>query len=165
MTVEKTLSEVVNMCMRNERLKRLLYYTDKHALQMPKLTQDQAFTLLNNQIKIVPKVTVDPDTKPYIIISLDKFKPYPQQTTFRSVTLSIDILAAYDHWLLDDFKLRPYAIAGELDAMLNNSPVSGIGVADFLGAQQLVLNSHLGGVSLFYNIESFTDDIKQHKEF
>lgn len=157
-SVEKTLAEVVDRLMRNERLKKLLYYADKHALGLPNLNQEQTFGLLNEQIKIVPKLKVDPDTKPYIIISLDKFVPLPSQTTFRSISLSFDVLCAYDHWLLDDFKLRPYSIAGEIDGMINNSFINGSNVADFVGAQQLVLNEHLGGVSLYYNLETFFDD-------
>lgn len=160
MSVEKTLEDVVKLCMGNERLKRLLYYTTPHALGLPKLTQEQSFSLLNENIKIVPKVKVDPDVKPYIIISLDKFVPQPNQTSFRSISLSFDILCAYDHWLLDDFKLRPYSIAGEIDAMVNNSFISSAGIADFTGASQLVLNEYLGGISLYYNLETFSDDTK-----
>lgn len=164
MSVENSLAKIVTILRKNERLKRLLYYTDKHALRMPKLTQEQTYSMLNEQIKIVPKLKVDPDTKPYVIISLDKFLPHAQQTTFRSITLTFDILCAYDHWLLDDFKLRPYSIAGEIDAMINKSNISGAGTANFIGAQQLVLNEHLGGISLYYDLETFTDDIKLHRE-
>lgn len=84
------------------------------------------------------------------------------QTTFRSVQMSIDILCPFEHWQLDDFKLRPYSIAGEIDAMVNNSFISGIGVADFIGAQQLIINDNLGGISLYYNVETYGDDTKLH---
>lgn len=156
-SVEKTLGEVVSLCIQNDRLKRLLYYTDKHALGLPKLNQEQSYSLLSEQIKIVPKLKVDPDVKPYIIISLDNFTPAKNQTEFRSATLSFDILCSYDHWQLDDFKLRPYSIAGEIDGMVNNSSLDSR-IADFIGAKQLVLNEHLGGVSLYYNLETFFDD-------
>lgn len=162
MSVEKTLADVVQLLLKNERLKRLLYYTDRHALGLPKLTQEQTYSLIGNQIRIVPKLTVDFDAKPYVIISLDKFTPMENQTTFRSVQMSIDILCPFEHWQLDDFKLRPYSIAGEIDAMINNSFVSGIGVADFVGAQQLIINDNLGGISLYYNVETYGDDTKLH---
>lgn len=163
LSVEKTLEEVVGLCMHNQRLLRLLYYTDKHCLKLPALTQPQTMSMLGEQIRIVPKITVDPDTKPYLIISLDNFVPNPGQTTFRQITLSIDILCAYDHWMLEDFKLRPYSIAGELDGMINNSFITGAGLADFVGAKQLVLNEHLGGCSLYYNLETFLDDHEPQK--
>ncbi len=156
-SVEKTLEAVVRRLMSNERLKRLLYYSDPHALGLPRLTPAQSQSLLGESILIVPKIKADLDTKPYIIINLDRFVPNPGQTDFRQVLLSIDILCAYDQWNLGDFKLRPYVIAGEIDGMINNSSFSS-GVADFAGAKQLVLNEHLGGVSLYYNLETFGDD-------
>lgn len=74
-TVEKYLQDVVGVLMQNERLKRLLYYTDPKALSLPKLEQSQAYTLLNHQIKVVPQMILEPDAKPYIVISLDNFLP------------------------------------------------------------------------------------------
>lgn len=124
-SVESTLSKVVERLMKNDRLKRLLYYTDRHALGLPKLNQEQSYSLLNNQIRIVPKLTIDHDAKPYIIISLDNFVPFENQTTFRSFQLTFDVIVPFEFWQLDNFKLRPYAIAGEIDAMINNDFIFG----------------------------------------
>lgn len=160
MIVETITEKVVKLLMNNERLKRLLYYSDRHALSLPKLTQEQSFSLIDKNIKTVPKLEVDMDTEPYILISFDNFVPQPNQTTFRSITLEIDIFCSYKDWQLNDFKLRPYSIAGEIDALLNNSFVTGVGLADFTGAQRIMLNPFIGGISLYYNLETFKDDIK-----
>ena len=160
--VETTLAKVVDLLLRNDRLKRLLYYTDKHALGLPKLNTEQSMSLLNNQIKIVPKLQIDSDAKPYVILTLDNFVPNEDQTTFRSFTLGIDILCPYEFWPLGDFKLRPYSIAGEIDAMVNKSFVTSGGVADFMGAKQLLINENIGGLSLFYNVETLKDDYRLH---
>lgn len=160
-TVEKTLGNVVELLLKNERLKRLLYYTDRKALHLPKLNQEQTFSLLNTGIKIVPKLEVDHDAKPYIILTLDNFVPEENQTTFRSFQLQVDILCQYEHWNLEDFKLRPYAIAGEVDALINKSFITGMGIADFVGAKSLILED-MGGLTLYYNVEAFTDDTKLH---
>lgn len=156
-SVEKTFAETVQMLMKNERLGKLLYYTDKHAEGLPALTQSQFQSLLNEQIKIVPKLNVDPDAKPYVIISMDNFAPEIEGSDFRSATLSFDILAPYDFWLLDDFRLRPYAIAGEIDGMINNSRLQGR-TALFMGAKQLILDKDVGGVSLYYHLDTSFDD-------
>ena len=124
-SVESTLSKVVERLMKNDRLKRLLYYTDRHALGLPKLNQEQSYSLLNNQIRIVPKLTIDHDAKPYIIISLDNFVPFENQTTFRSFQLTFDVIVPFEFWQLDNFKLRPYAIAGEIDAFYSESGFTG----------------------------------------
>lgn len=133
-SVEKYLQDIVGVLMKNERLKRLLYYTDPKALALPKLTQQQAFGLLNHQIKVVPQLIAEPDAKPYILVSLDNFLPGEGQTTFREIQLSFDIVCNFEHWPLEDFQLRPYSIAGEIDAMINHSFFFE-GIADFVGAK------------------------------
>ena len=160
-SVEKYLQDIVGVLMKNERLKRLLYYTDPKALSLPKLEQRQAYTLLNRQIKVVPQLNLEPDAKPYVIVSLDNFVPQEGQTTFRSVQLSFDIVARFEDWPLEDFKLRPYSIAGEIDAMVNNSNFFQ-GIANFIGAKQLILNDYMGGITLYYQIEAYGEDRELH---
>ncbi len=161
-TVEKYLQDVVGVLMQNERLKRLLYYTDPKALSLPKLEQRQAYTLLNHQIKVVPQMILEPDAKPYIVISLDNFLPQEDQTTFRSIQMTFDIVARFEDWPLEDFRLRPYSIAGEIDAMVNKSNFFE-GIANFIGAKQLILNDYMGGITLYYEILAYGDDRKLHE--
>lgn len=161
-SVEKYLQDIVATLMKNERLKRLLYYTDPKALSLPKLEQKQAFTMLNSQIKVVPQLNLEPDAKPYVIVSLDNFTPQKGQTTFRSVQLSFDIVARFEDWPLEDFKLRPYSIAGEIDAMVNKSHFFE-GIANFIGGKQLILNDYMGGITLYYQIEAYGEDRELHE--
>lgn len=164
MVVENTLNEVVQLLLQNDRLKRLLYYTDPKALHLPKLTPHQTMEMLGKQIRIVPRLEVAEDARPYIILTMDNFVPAENQTTFRSCQLGVDIICPYDYWSLEDFKLRPYSIAGEVDAMLNKSTVTSLGIADFVGAKMLMMSPDIGGLSLYYHVESFKDDIKLNKE-
>lgn len=160
-TVEKFLKKIVEKLMFNQPLQKLLYYPDKHCLSLTALTQDQIFSLLGNQIKIVPKVQVDESVMAYVIISFDRFTPsLESSTTFREVSLSFDVLCHYDYWSLDDFKLRPYSIAGAIDGVINKSNFSdtGGGIANFVQARQLVLNEYLGGVTLDYVISTLGED-------
>lgn len=161
-SVEKYLQDVIGVMMKNERLKRLLYYTDSKALSLPKLNQKQAYELLTSQIKVVPQLNVERDAKPYVIVSLDNFIPQDDQTTFRTIQLSFDIVCQFEHWALEDFRLRPYSIAGEIDAMINHSFFFE-GIANFIGAKQLILNDYIGGITLYYQIEAYGDDKKLHE--
>ena len=159
-SIEKVLRNVVDLLLKNPVLLKLLYYNNKHALGLPPVNQEQAYSLLNSSIRVVPKLPIEPDKKSYIIVGLNHFIPDPGQTTFRSFELSFDIFCDYDLWALDDFKLRPYAIAGEIDGMINNSFLQS-GIADFIGADNIVLNEHLGGLTLAYNVETQYDDYEK----
>jgi hypothetical protein len=55
--------------------------------------------------------------------------------------------------------LRPYRIAGEIDAMINNQKMTGIGTLKFEGATDLVLNDQLMGLTLNYRSVQSTEDV------
>lgn len=158
--VEQNLREVVELLLKNERLKRLLYYTDPQALKLPKLTNEQTISLLNHQIRLIPKLELDDNAKSYVIITLDNFEPQQGQNTFKSAVLSFDIISPFNCWSLGDFKLRPYSIAGEIDGLINKSTVTGLGIAKFIGGKSLILNDKLGGLALYYSVEAFGEDTK-----
>lgn len=160
--VETMLGEIIPKLMKNQRLMKLLYYSDKHAMSGPDLTQEQIYSMLGKQISIVPKLDADVLLHPRIVIGFDKILPQQNQTTFRDVLISVDIMCPFDLWLLDDFKLRPYSIAGEIDVILNHSTILKTGFADFMGAHYISAGEHIGGVSLYYLVDAMTDDLQHH---
>ena len=59
LSLEKDLSIITNLFLKNERLKRLLYYTVPNALDKSNLTSDQTYELFGKNIRIVPKLDID----------------------------------------------------------------------------------------------------------
>jgi hypothetical protein len=104
-----------------------LYWNDKNALTQRKLTEEEKFSLLGNQIKLIPKVYIDPDMLVYMIITFGDFAPNDSNPQFRNNTIQFDIVCHFDQWLLDDLQLRPYKIAAELDTMFSGAKLTGIG--------------------------------------
>lgn len=150
LSVEKDMETIVTEIFKNERIKKLLYHTSKEALSMPELTDEQTASLFTNNVKIVPKITVDKDVLNYIIVSFDNFTGNATNPEFRDNIISFDIVCHFDQWHLGNFKLRPYRIAAELDGMLNGKHLSGIGTLEFLGCNQIILNDEFGGLSLMF---------------
>jgi hypothetical protein len=134
LSVEKDLDIITSKFMKNERLKKLLYYTTPDALDRAKLTQEQNRELFKNNIKIVPKLYIDGSVLNYIVITFDNFVPNGSNPEFRDNVIMFDIVCHFDQWNLGDFKLRPYKIAAEIDAMFNNKHLTGIGELQFMGA-------------------------------
>lgn len=161
--VENTIGQIIPKLLKSQRLMKLLYYTDKHATRGPDLTQEQIFSMLDKQIRITPKIETDDFIYPHIVVGFEKFIPNPSQTTFRTVVLAIDIYCPYDIWSLDDFKLRPYAIAGEIDTIINHSTILKTGIADFLEADPFLCGEHMGGLTLYYTLDAMTDDLQKHE--
>ena len=160
LSIEKDMNLIVNMIMKNDRLKKMLYYTTRDCLNKPKLTEDQTIDLFGKNIKIVPKLYVDGSVLAYVIINFDNFVPNATNPEFRDNVVSFDIICHFDQWDLNDFKLRPYKIAAEIDTMFNNKHLTGIGELQFMGANQIILTDEFAGLSVMYAAIHGEDDKK-----
>ncbi len=161
LSTEKDMNLIVQMIMKNERLKKMLYYTTRDCMNKPNLTEDETLGLFGEQIKIVPKLTVDGSVLNYIIVSFDNFTGNRKNPEFRDNIIEFDIICHYDQWKMKDFELRPYKIAAEIDSMFNGQHLTGIGELEFLGANQMILTDEFGGLCLMYQAIHGEEDKKK----
>lgn len=159
LSMEKDTGIIVNEILKNNRLKKLLYYTTSDAMEKPNLTEDQSLSLLGTNIKIVPKLYVDGSVLNYVLINFDNFTP-SENPEFRDNTIQFDIVCHFDQWNLRDYALRPYKIAGEIDSMFNLKKLTGIGYLEFMGATQIILNDEFAGLCLMYRTVHGGEDEK-----
>lgn len=157
--LEKDFRRVADKMLSNPRLLKLLYYREHDALKRPNLTAAEKVGLIGKEIRLIPHIIIDKACPIYVIISFDHFVPNATNPQFRDSTLSFDILCHPDHWNLGDFQLRPYKIAGELDAMFNNSKMTGIGELKFDHADNLTMNEQMVGLTLNYTTIHSTEDV------
>ena len=151
LSLEKDMEIITNRLIKNDRLKKLLYYPTTDCLTKPNLTSDQTLELFGKQIKMVPKLYVDNSVLTYIIVNFDNFTPNFSNPEFRDNIIEFDIICHFDQWKLDSFSLRPYKIAAEIDTMFNERHLTGIGDLHFLGANQIILTDEFAGLCLMYS--------------
>ncbi len=151
LSVDKDMSIITDLLMKNDRLKKLLHYTTRDCLDRPKLTEEETIELFGKNIKIVPKLYVDNSVLNYIIVSFDNFTTNRTNPEFRDNIIEFDIICHFDQWSLRDFQLRPYKIAAEIDSMLDGKRLTGIGKLEFLGANQMILTDEYAGLCLMYS--------------
>ncbi len=161
LSTEKDMGIITQMIMKNDRLKKMLFYSSKDCLNKPKLTEDETLSLFGKQIKLVPKLSVDGSVMSYIIISFDNFTGNRTNPEFRDNIIEFDIICHFDQWQMKDFELRPYKIAAEIDSMFNGKHLTGIGTLDFLGANQMILTDEYGGLCLMYQAVHGEEDKKK----
>ena len=159
LSMEKDTGIIINEILKNNRLKKLLYYTTSDAMEKPNLTEDESLSLLATNIKIVPKLYVDGSVLNYVLINFDNFIP-SENPEFRDNTIQFDIICHFDQWNLRDYALRPYKIAGEIDSMFNLKKLTGIGYLEFMGATQIVLTDEFAGLCLMYRTVHGGEDEK-----
>ena len=150
LSVEKDMGIIINRLLQSNRLKRLLYYTTPDAIDKPDLTSAQSAELINKNIKNIPKLYVDHSVLNYVIVNFDNFTQNRTNPEFRDNIVEFDIICHFDQWQLDDFQLRPYRIAAEIDSMFDGKHLTGIGELEFLGANQIILTNEIAGLCLMY---------------
>lgn len=160
LSMEKDLEIVVNHLCKNERLKRLLYYTTPDAIDKPNLDDEQMIQLFKKNIKLIPKLYVDGSVLNYVVISFDNFIPNDTNPEFRDNIIEFDIVCHYDQWHLKDYQLRPYRIAAEIDSMIDKTHLTGIGKLEFLGGNQIILTDEYAGLCLMYTAIHGEEDKK-----
>ena len=159
LSIDKDIDLITNRILKNDRLQKLLFYTTPDALTKPNLKQEEVIGLFDKNIKTVPKLYIDGSVLNYIILSFDNFTP-SGNPEFRDNLISFDIIFHFDQWKLRGSELRPYRIAAEIDTMLNDSRLTGIGKLQFVGCNQLLLNEEYAGLSLVYAATHGEEDKK-----
>ena len=169
----------------SDKLKRLLIINnpdclDNNNVEYQKLIESIPLSQLIKQgyIRLNPKIArKDFETiKSYILITFDNFSPNRIDPKFMDCTLNFDIICYDDEWDLNGFEIRPLAIAGYIDGILNslsnknkqawnnnngnNVKLSGMGEYVFLGCNLAVLNEDISMYTLSYRALHFTEDKK-----
>ena len=150
LSIEKDMEIITNKILKNERLKRLLYYTTNDALDRDPIGEDASLELFGKNIKIVPKLYIDKEVLNYIIITFDDFTSNATNPEYRDNVINFIVICHYDQWNLKGFSLRPYKISAELDSMFNNKHLTGIGTLQFLSGSQLIIDDEYAGIQLTY---------------
>lgn len=156
-SAQKDLFKIVDKLIENDNVKKLLYYQDKNSLDKPNLTAEQSIDLIHKNIRVIPRLPIEEDVKSYIIIGFDNFVPNETNPVYRDNIITFDVLCHLDTWIMSDYKLRPYLIMGEIDGMINKKKLNGIGTAEFIGANQLILSDELAGFTLTYKVINDAD--------
>jgi hypothetical protein len=95
LSINKDMRLLIDKFLANDRLCKLLFYTDRNALNKPNLTDDEKIGMFNKNLKIVPKLYVDGSVLNYIIISFDNFIE-SSNPEFRDNIIEFDIICHFD---------------------------------------------------------------------
>ena len=147
----KDAAIIIDRILSNPNLLRLLVYETRDWQSQPLPNGEQIKELFtSHQISSVPKIKIDSKEKTYIRLTYGTVIRNASNPEYRDNTFGIDIICHYDNWDLGDFELRPYRVAGEIDAMLDKTHLTGIGELEFVSAAPYVYNEEFAGVSLTY---------------
>lgn len=178
LSVEKDIGTIINKLFIESRpysdmLKRLLMINTKDCLENQ---TDVCRELISNTsvkdlkekgyIRIIPKLDFGEheEVKSYILITMDNFTPNAENPEFRDCTITFDVICHTKYSDLGDYRIRPLKICGYIDGILDKTRLSGIGILNFVGANQLILNEELQGYTLMYRAVHGSDDTLTEEE-
>jgi hypothetical protein len=96
LSMEKDLGTIIDAFLKNKNLKKLLYYNTPTAMKREALDEEQSYSLVGKNIKIVPKLYIDGSVLTYVIISFDNFTTNATNPEFRDNIVSFDIVCHFD---------------------------------------------------------------------
>ena len=130
-------------------------YNDKiREMSLAKLKEDGYI-----QVEKKIKLSEHEEVKNYLIFTFDNFVPNPNNPQFRDCSVFIDVICHTDYWDLGNFRYRPIKICGYIDAILNNTKLSGIGTFQFQGCSEFILDENFSGYTLLFKAIHGTDDL------
>lgn len=178
LSVEKDIGTIINKLFIESRpysdmLKRLLMINTKDCLEnqtdvCKELISSTSVKDLKEKgyIRIIPKLDFGEheEVKSYILITMDNFTPNAENPEFRDCTITFDVICHTKYSDLGDYRIRPLKICGYIDGILDKTRLSGIGILNFVGANQLILNEELQGYTLMYRAVHGSDDTLTEEE-
>jgi len=151
---------IVKALLANQRLMRLIYYTDKDPLANDAQHPDVSDTIIQEEIfgkrlKIVPRVATNETANPTVVIKFDRFVPNEENIEFKDVKINIEVMIPISSWIVRDTNLRPFLLMGEIEKSLKGKKINGLGKIESAGAQLNFLTDEISDYEMTFWITSY----------
>lgn len=147
---------IMKRLLANQKLIKLLYYTDKDPLSQPDLTQEQIQQeVFEKLIKITPRVGPKDTAHSVVTIRMVRGRVNKENNEFKDVWINIENFVPLTQWIIKDVQLRPFAIMGEIQSSLDGKKINGLGKLS--GGGDFDLNFLTEEISGYEQIFTLTD--------
>ena len=145
-TVEKDFADIIERILSNEDLVKLMYFNTPDCLEegRTEITPEIIDEVVVENLRIVPSVRVPKNKGSYLIITFDSFATNRDNPEFMNNLILVDVLCPQDVWMMDSYMMRPFRMMHEVQRMLHDKPLNGIGKVYFMGANLLNLGDYNG---------------------
>jgi hypothetical protein len=122
------LQKIITRLQADQKLLKLLYYTDKDPLSQQDLTTEQIKNeVFETLIKIVPRITPAETAKSIIAMRVVNGNANGENDEFRDINISFEIFVPLTQWFIKDANLRPFCIMGRILKDLKGKTIDGLG--------------------------------------
>lgn len=128
------LVKMAELLLQNERLCRLLKYTDEDPLSKEVHPEEpKRKTILHQNIKVVPLVNEEENNTESTIVLIFNEGEVMDNKEFKDLSFDALVYVPLSEWIINDINLRPFLIMSEIEKSLKNKRIESIGTIDYLG--------------------------------
>ena len=128
------LMKMSNLLLNNNRLCRLLKYTDEDPLSTKIHPEEpKKKEILHNNIKVIPLVNEDDNNTESTVVLIFNEGEINDNKEFKDLSIDAMVYVPLSEWKLNDINLRPFLIMSEIEKSLKNKRVESLGTIDYLG--------------------------------
>ena len=140
----------------DQKLCRLLKYTDPNALDSTKHPDVEGFELLNENIYVIPEINAKEfNTAAKIGLIFSEGDINGTNTNYKELNLNVLIYTPFKSWAMNDTQLRPFAIIGRIETLLKDKKVESVGNIRYRGFSYFPIDDNISGYNLEFLIDVF----------
>ena len=152
------LIKVAEKLLANQKLLRLLMYTDKDPLNPNKPNISKKDVYKNGRdgnIRVIPKILDKTEDTSVLSLMVLKGVPSPENIEVLDIYISIEIFVPNNQWVIKGENLRPYAIMGEIQRSLEGEEINGLGTINGSGFSVHFFSEEMSDFMMNYTITQF----------
>lgn len=119
---------IIKRLIANQKLLKLLYYTDQDPLNQPDLTPEQIREeVFEKLIKITPRIGPKETAHSVVTMRITRARNNQRNNEFKDVNINFEVFVPLTEWIIKGTQLRPFAILGEIQDSLDGKTINGLG--------------------------------------
>lgn len=120
--------KIMKRLLANQKLLKLLYYTDMDPLNQPDLTSEQIREeVFERLIKITPRIGPKETAHSVVTMRITRARDNQRNNEFKDVNINFEVFVPLTEWIIKGTQLRPFAILGEIQESLDGKTINGLG--------------------------------------
>ena len=124
----ENLQLITKRLLSNQRLLKLLYYTDKDPFNQPDISEDIIKEeIFDRLVKIVPRLEPRETARSIVAFRVTKGRKTSTNDEFQNIEIAFEIFVPLTQWIIKDISLRPFLIMSEIEKSLDGKTINGLG--------------------------------------